>query len=293
MRLELSACLEPERDAIQRAVRVEVGDDAGADAPAGEAPRAVAVRIECAGDGVDAGVVLEVRPPDSPRRYRYALDWRAQPLDARPRLLGLAVAEAVDASRIELVAVPEPAPAPGPGNAPAALRRDSGWSLALAGEQRKFSARTGVALLGAGLVPSRRLSTHLGIATDLLVEAATPLTPSGAVAVRSLSSAPRVTYRAGGRLHVELGAGARVGIVSMRGDALPGTRLLGTRLVRVWLGPAASLSIGTELTPGVALSAGFELGVVATGSTARDLGEPVAALGGAWTSFGFAAAIAL
>lgn len=291
MRLELAACLEPDRDAIQRAVRVEVG----ADAPADDQARAVAVRIECAADGVDAGVVLEVRPPDSPRRYRYALDWRAQPLDARPRLLGLAVAEAVDASRIELVAVPEPAPprAAGPGDAPAAVRRESGWTLALVGEQRTFSARTGVELIGVGLVPSRRLSAHLRVATDVMVETATSLTPSGAVAVRSLSSAPRLAYRAGGRLHAELGVGARIGIVSMRGEALPDAPLVGVRQVRVWLGPAASAAIGAELTPGVALSASFELGVVASGATARDLGEPVAALGGAWTSFGFAAAIAL
>jgi hypothetical protein len=119
------------------------------------------------------------------------------------------------------------------------------------------------------------------------------LTPSGAVAVRSLSSAPRLAYRAGGRLHAELGVGARIGIVSMRGEALPDAPLVGVRQVRVWLGPAASAAIGAELTPGVALSASFELGVVASGATARDLGEPVAALGGAWTSFGFAAAIAL
>jgi hypothetical protein len=126
-----------------------------------------------------------------------------------------------------------------------------------------------------------------------VVEATTALTPSGAVAVRSLSSAPRVVYRAGGRLHAELGVGARIGIVSMRGEALPGARLVGAHLVRPWFGPAASVAIGAQLAPGLALTAGFELGVVASGATARDLGEPVAALAGTWSSFGLAAAIAL
>jgi hypothetical protein len=133
-------------------VRVELGD-----APAEGDARAVTVRIECAADGLDAGVVLEVRPPDSPRRYRYALDWRAQPPDARPRLIGLAVAEAVDASRIELTAVPEPSPPGRPIEArPSAIPSD--WSVALVGARRAFSGRNGVDLLGVGLVTVRRLS---------------------------------------------------------------------------------------------------------------------------------------
>jgi hypothetical protein len=185
VRLDLGACLEHDRDAIQRAVRVELGADAADDA------RAVAVRVECAADGRDAGVVLEVRQPGSPRRYLYALDWRAQPLDARPRLIGLAVAEAVDASQIELTAVPEPPPAPGPASigTPRATRVVSAWTISLVGERRAFRARGGVDLLGFGLMPSRRLSTHVHLAGDLLAEGATVLTDSGAVAVRSLSAA--------------------------------------------------------------------------------------------------------
>jgi len=70
VRLELGACLDGDRDAIQHAVRVEVGDDAADDA------RAVVVRVDCAASGLEAGVVLEVVPPDGARRYRYALDWR-------------------------------------------------------------------------------------------------------------------------------------------------------------------------------------------------------------------------
>lgn len=58
------------------------------------------------GDGIDDAILLsgatstehvetstDVRPAGSLRRYRYALDWHRQPVDARSRLVGLAVAE--------------------------------------------------------------------------------------------------------------------------------------------------------------------------------------------------------
>jgi len=292
VRLELGGCLEGERAAIQHAVRVEVEGDA----PASDDASAVAVGVDCAADGLDAGVVLEVRQPGSPRRYRYALDWRAQPLDARPRLIGLAVAEAIAASRIELTAVPEPAPpASGRGAiaAPGTSRVASEWTVALAGDLRAFWARGGVALLGVGVMPARRLSLHLHLAADVVVEGATVLTGSGAVAVLSVSSAPRIVYRAGGRLHGEVGIGARVGIVRLHGEAPPRSEVVGDSLVRAWLGPVAIVGVGADLTPAVAVSACLELGVIAAGATARDLGEPAASLGGAWTSLGLAATIAL
>jgi hypothetical protein len=291
VRLELGACLEHERDAIERAVRVEVGEDA----PATDDASAVAVRVECAVNGLDAGIVLEVRQPDSPRRYRYALDWHAQPPDARPRLIGLAVAEAVDASRIELTAIPEPPPALDHGSisVPGPARTASDWTVALGGSQRTFSARGGVDLLGVGLSPARRLSTHLRLAADVQIEGTTVLTSSGAVAVLSVSAAPSLVYHVGGRLHGEASIGARVGIVRMHGEALPQSQLVGERLVRAWAGPAAAVALGTDLTPNLAVIVRFELGVIASGATARDLGQPAAALDGAWTSLGLAAVIAM
>jgi hypothetical protein len=284
----LDACLQDGRDAIERAVRVELGD-----APAdGERP-AVSVGIACAADGLDAGVVLEVRPPGSARRYRYALDWRAQPPDARPRLIGLAVAEAVDASRIELTAVPEPA-VPGRSiEAAHAAAVPSDWSIALAGGRRAFSGRNGVDLLGVGLAAVRRLSVHLAVSADLAAETTTVLTSSGTVVVLSVSSAPRIAIRTAGPLRGELGAGARVGVVRMHGEALPGSLLTGGSQVRLWLGPAVDVAVDLDVTPRASLRAGVELGVVATGATARDLGQPVAAIAGAWTSLGLAAVIEL
>ncbi|HEY0992487.1 MAG TPA: hypothetical protein VGD80_35785, partial [Kofleriaceae bacterium] len=180
MRLELAACLAEAHDAIERAVRIEVGEPPDVDDTS-----AIAVAVDCVAGGLDEGVVVEVRPPGNPRRYRYALDWRAQPPDARPRLIGLAVAEAVDASRIELVAVPEPpivlGPAPGHGlDATGRARAASDWRIAVTGVRRAFSAQAGVDLLGAGLIAARRLSPHLALSADLLTETATVLTASGA-----------------------------------------------------------------------------------------------------------------
>jgi hypothetical protein len=292
VRLELAACLAEAHDAIERAVRIEVGEPPDLDDPS-----AIAVAVDCVADGLDAGVVVEVRPPGNPRRYRYALDWRAQPPDARPRLIGLAVAEAVDASRIELIAVPEPpialGPAPGRLDATGHARAAADWRIAVTGVRRSFSAQAGVDLLGAGLIAARRVSPHLALSADLLTETATVLTASGAVSVLSGSSAPRIAVHVGGRVHGELGAGARVGIVRMRGEALPGSQLTGTSQVRPWLGPAADLAVGVDVTPRLSLRASAEIGVVASGAIARDFGAPAAALAGSWISLGLAAALEL
>jgi hypothetical protein len=120
------------------------------------------------------------------------------------------------------------------------------------------------------------------------------LTTSGAVAVQSLSAAGRMVYRAGGRLHGELGLGGRAGLVRMRGEALPSSQLTASRpLVRAWLGPAATLAVGADLGRSMAIAASFELGIAASSTTARDLGDPVATVGGTWRSLGLAITIAL
>ena len=111
--------------------------------------------------------------------------------------------------------------------------------------------------------------------------------------VRSASSAPRLVYRAGGRVHGELGLGVRIGIASLHGEALRGSQLAGRRLVRAWLGPIATLAIGVDLTPKLGIIASLELGRTAAGATARELGQPVASLGGRWTSFGLGVAVTL
>jgi hypothetical protein len=85
----------------------------------------------------------------------------------------------------------------------------------------------------------------------------------------------------------------RPAIVRMRGEALSGSLLVGDSVVRAWFGPAAMAAVGVDLSPGFEVSARLELGVVAAGATARDLGDLVATLDGVWTAFGLAAAIAL
>lgn len=300
VRVELGACLDADREAFQHAAQVELSNEPPAVGP-------VEVRIACDPAGLEAGVVLEVRRPDSARRYRYALDWHAQPLDARPRLLGLAVAEAVDASRIELTALPEPAPraaAPGPRDAAPAPREDSAWNLAIVGSRRVFAGPAGVQLVGGGLRPSRRLSPHLRVAIDLLVEqdragvfvaqvAGVDNGHSGTIDVLSASAAPRLVLHAGGRLHGELGVAARAGVVRMQGETPASTGVVGNQLVRPWLGPAATAAVGFDLTPQVELGAGLELGATVVGTTPRALGEPAAVMEGRWLSLELVARVAL
>jgi hypothetical protein len=280
--LELGACLDGEREPLERAVRLELGK------PADDATT-VDVAVDCAVGGVDAGLVIEVRSPRTARRYRYALDWHAQPIDARPRLAGLAVVEAVDASQIELTAIAEPAPV-----APPALRVEaSPWAVAVGPTRRAFAGGAGVALVGGGVGASRAVSSHVRVAIDLVVEGDTVVVASGAIAVQSMSSSPRLVYRVGDRVHAELGVGARVGAVMMRGEPLAGGALEGRTFARPWAGPAASLGAGISLTRALALDATVELGT-AMGATARDLsGQPAAMADGRWTAFGMALNVSL
>ncbi|HEV7558595.1 MAG TPA: hypothetical protein VGO00_24160, partial [Kofleriaceae bacterium] len=181
--LVLADCLDDVRGAFEQAARVELGDRSpGADQ--------VAVRVDCASDGIDAGVVIEVRPTGGTRRYRYALDWHSQPLDLRPRLVGLAIAEAVDASQIELTAVAEPAPAVErvAAAAPVPVVRLSGWTIGLVGSWRSFGDHAGVAMFGGGLAVSRVMLPRLRVAIDAIAESQTRLVSSGAIDVMSVSS---------------------------------------------------------------------------------------------------------
>ncbi|HEV7558536.1 MAG TPA: hypothetical protein VGO00_23865, partial [Kofleriaceae bacterium] len=241
-------------------------------------------------------VVIEVHQPDNPRHYRYALDWHDQPLDARPRLLGLAVAEAVDASRIELTAIPEPAPPPRVvTHVIAPPPETSAWTLSVFGARRAFHDDKGFDTFGLGVMPGRTITPHLRAVVDVTAEIATVIAPSGAIQVTSVSSAPQLVYRIVDRdhLHAEVGAGVRVGVARMAGEALPGNVLVGKRIVRGWFGPAATVAIGIDLTPRITLDAALELGLVASGATARDLGDPVASVGGGWTSLRLAVTIPL
>ena len=285
VRLELADCLVGARAAIEHAIEVELGPDALA-----PAATAVTVGIDCVPSGL---VVLEIRPHGAARRYRYALDWRSQPDDARPRLLGLAVAEALAASRIELVPIAEPAVPALAAVAPVVPARPARWALAVLGQRRAFTARAGVDLVGAGLRLEHQLTARLYLAADAVVEGTTALTTSGAVSVASVSSAPIVLIRTGSRVVGELGLGVRAGIARLRGEALPGGLFVGVRAIRPWVGPVTALALGVRLTPKVTVSARGELGWVVTGATARDLGMPVAVIDRGWTAFQIAAAIAL
>ena len=288
--LILAACLDDVSDAFEQAARVELGDRTlGADQ--------VAVRVDCAKDGIDTGVVIEVRPTGSARRYRYALDWRAQPVDLRPRLVGLAIAEAVDASQIELTAVAEPAPAVErvAVAVPAPIERLSGWKIGLVGSWRSFGDRAGVTMSGGGLVVSRAMLPRLRVAIDAIAETQTLLVESGAIDVLSVSSSPRAIYRIGGDFYAELGIGARIGVVRMHGETLTSASetLAGHGIVRTWIGPVATIGAGMALGPRLAIEAGVEVGVAAVGSTANELGEPAAVVDGRWLAIGVTTNIAL
>jgi hypothetical protein len=290
VRLAFDACLVELRDAIQRAVGVELGEPAAVAEP----DDVVDVQIACARDGVDAGVVLEVRWPGRPNGYRYALDWHAQPADARARLVGLAVVEAVDASRIELTAIPEPPRVTLAAVAsPDVPRATAEWTLVVALGRRSFASDAGVETDGVSVALGRRLGPHAQLRLDLAFEHAGVFVSSGEIDVESVSTAPHIALRFGGRVYAGAGVGARLGVVRMNGTTFMAPQLRRDRLVRAWAGPVASGVAGVALTPRLSVEAEVEVGTAVLGATGRDLDKPAAVMNGTWMSLGVAAAVAL
>lgn len=282
-RLELDDCLVATGEQFEQAARVEIG-------PRRPGPDEVIVAITCAAGGLDEGVVIEVRPPSSSRRYAYALRWRAQPVDMRPRLVGLAIAEAISASQIELVAVPSPV-APPPVVATPAV-----WTFGVSGFRRSFSHDAGVAMLGGGATLTRVLRPSVRLAIDVLGEGDTVVVGAGVIRVLTLSTAPRVLYRVGDQLFAEAGLGARVGVVDMHAETLPDAMaysLTGHKAVRGWLGPMGTASVGAHLSPRLSVEANLEVGISAVGSTGQMLGTPAASVDGRWLSIGLATTVSL
>jgi hypothetical protein len=293
VRLELSTCLPLDAEAVRRAVYVELGTLA-----ADEDASATAVSVDCTA----TGVLLSIQPAGSERRYRYALDWSTQATEARPRLLALAIAEAVDASRLELTALPaveSAAPAPAtkaPSAAPAAPPAHPGprYGFALEGGVRDFAADHGASLRGGGLALSTRRTPHLGAAADLLVEGGSTVTTSGVIEATTLSTSLRGTAEvSSGDWFGEVGAGARVGVVRLRGQTLTAGPIAAGATTRVWLGPAATVTFGVRLASSLRVALGAEVGFAALGATARDLGDPALSLSSTWTSLWLAASIDL
>jgi hypothetical protein len=287
VRLLLSTCLPLDAEAVRRAVRVELATLA-----ADDDTTATSVSVDCTA----TGVLLTIQAPGAERRYRYALDWSTQDPEARPRLLALAVAEAVDASRIELTALPalESAAAPAATAAASVPPPHPGYAFALEGGVRNFSADHGASLRGAGVALSTRRTPYLGASVDLLLEGGSAVTTSGVIEATTLSTSVRGTAQvSSGDWFGEVGAGARVGIVRLRGETLTSGPFSAGATTRVWLGPAAEVAFGVRLASSLRVSLGAEVGFAALGATARDLGDPALALASAWTSLWLAASIDL
>ncbi len=283
VRVELPDCLAAEREAIEQAIVLELGDQM-----IGEP---IVVVVRCAPEGPDAGIVLDVQRPNNPRHYRYALDWRGQAEDTRARLVGLAVVEAVDASGIELTAVGEPprvivryAAAP---------RHPADRTVALIGERRMFGGTHGADLLGFDVHLTQRLGEHTDAALGIGAGGDTVVTASGAVNVVAASIAPAIAIGSGDRLRGTIDGGVRIGVVRMQGTARPGAGIAGETKVRAWLGPEIGVAVGVRLGESFTIGARGEVGMTVVGASVRDFGMPVSALDGAWLSLGVSAMLSL
>src|SRR5262249_55899680 len=137
------------------------------------------------------------------------------------------------------------------------------------------------------------LGPHAQLREDLAFEHAGLFVSSGEIDVESVSTAPHIALRFGGRVYASAGVGVRLGLVRMNGTTFMASQLRRDRLLRGWAGPVTHSVAGIALTSRISVEAEVEVGTAMLGVTGRDLEKPAAVMNGTWMSLGVAAAVAL
>jgi hypothetical protein len=156
----------------------------------------------------------------------------------------------------------------------------------VAGLRRAFLAREGLSAWGARIGLERRFGPRFDWAIDLdLAGAHSAVTSTAVMGDASgllISSGGFVSVRVGGSdLGAALGAGARGGLARLEGHPRAGATVLGDRILRPWIGPAACLRLfGGRGRLGLSLTAEAGLTLVGADGLAGD--ATALAVSGAW-----------
>jgi hypothetical protein len=288
-------CPEAQPEELRRVVRVELRALL-VDEPPG--PDLTRVRIVCKGDLA----ALTVDDPLTAKALRRVISLTGAAPAVKPRLLGLAVAELVAASWIELALNPTPAlpPAEPPasartraaGRAVARARFGSGaaswspWSLRAVGAFNLTGFTSGPVLMGGGIRLGKDLPAHLALSLDLMFVHGSEAVSLGRVATDLITVAPALLARVRlGPVDLRGGLGFRVGGARLTGSpADPATARAGSLVAAVY-GPMLTVSTSVRLWRFLLLEVAGEAGWVV-----RPIGGLVAhqrevSLGGAFLGF--------
>jgi hypothetical protein len=297
--LEFDPCIAEDRDVVRKVVAVELG------ARALPATGAIArARIDCDGGATRISVDDPVTGKTLVRRIQLG---RRSPA-IRARVLGLAVAELVVASWVELEVNAKPAGVPvdavappGDREAVTTLMRALGrrerrpplrrFTLSALAGARRYPA--GASLVAAGTDLEYRVRERLAVAIDLAGERGEDDTELGRIETFALSLGPRVERVATiDRLEMALGVGLRAGMAHLSATPMD-EQVTAQSFTRPWAGGFLSARARALATDRWRLSIAIEGGFVAVGVAGRVEEQEVAQIKGPWIALWAGGAIGL
>jgi hypothetical protein len=296
LRLEIDPCTGTDQALVRRLAALELGGTLDDEQPVGTT---TVVHADCR----DAEVQVVIDDPVTGKMISRTLDLPDQPRDARSRLLGLAISEAVLASWAELAITPVPAaPSPGTAASPDVRRQATqiaeqhmrqGTAESRDGAGRwQISAGPDLRWFGSGLVePGLALRTvhwlqsysSFGAGLDLdLGFAEASVADTGHASATGLSVAPLLAMRTTlGRLLAAAGVGWRLGLVHLAGEPVDTLRA-GRTAFALWTGPLVALDLEVRIWRSAFVHAGVESGLVLLPARGTISGVRVLSFEGSW-----------
>lgn len=292
LRLEMDGCGDLDQVVVKRVLSMELG------ASLVEVGGVVTTaRAQCRASEVE----VTVDDPVTGKATTRVLDLEGQPRDLRPRLLGLAISEAVLASWLELAVPPEPASSPKAPTAPSEPRREaadiaarnvtpavrgsslSRTEIAAGPTVRWFGSGLVVKGLAAGAVHQLRSYPFLGTTLDLDGGYGDRFnTNVGRASATSITLASRLFVRTNlGPLSATAGAGWRAGLARLSSEPVSTSRV-GRAATVGWTGPFLALDLSVGLWHALFVRAGLEGGRVLIPARGTVQGVRVIAFDGAW-----------
>lgn len=287
--LDALGCPNVPAAGLRRMIAAEMGAALLQDDPFDD--KVTRVIVTCTADAA----LIELHDPVTGKSLARQVQLVAGPPDSVTRLLALSSVELIAASWIELAVERRPltgkvarlVPPSPPLRAAASelsmrdLRPHDAWRFTLHGASRGF-ADGGLRTYGGSVVMERIWAETLVLSLDVTVENAAVKTELGDGNLQLASAGVGGALRSGPRvLSIEVGAGARAGIVRQRG--VPGaSNVQGFTSTEPWWGPFGTVRTTFRPLSHLVLAASGELGVVVREVIGLVDGQPRVQVHGPW-----------
>jgi hypothetical protein len=294
--LRIDACPEVNGADVSRIVEIELGEALVSESPDPDTQLTVAT-VRCEGGLAN----IDVADPLTGKSLGRQIDLPALAPKARTRLLGLAVAELVAASWVELEANPRPAVMPtGPPPKPelqkeaaqvALMRSLPSTRAEVAADLRVSSAGIGY---GGTLGVSHDFVTWLGWtirATAHYGSASTTLGRLELADVTGMSDLHLAT--ALGPFNLRGGLGGRVGPLWLVGVPAPGSGAQGGTVTGLWAGPVIVAGVRYVISRAIAIELCAEGGWIVSPTSGRVAGMRAISVEGPWATASLGATLGL